>query len=140
MIYIFCYFFFFSSRRRHTRFDCDWSSDVCSSDLTPGEIPDQLRAEEFLQELSEYDKSGALPNLLIVTLNADHTNGTRPGSPTPRAMVAEDDLALGRMVEGISKSRFWEQSLILVVEDDAQDVLDHVDGYRTVALAIGPHI
>ncbi|PYT28947.1 MAG: hypothetical protein DMG57_13170 [Acidobacteria bacterium] len=103
-------------------------------------IPDQLRAEEFLQELSEYDKSGALPNLLIVTLNADHTNGTRPGSPTPRAMVAEDDLALGRMVEGISKSRFWEQSQIFVVEDDAQDGLDHVDGYRTVALAIGPHI
>jgi hypothetical protein len=73
-------------------------------------------------------------------LDEDHTNGTSPGSPTPRAMVADNDLALGRIVEGISKSRFWRQSLILVVEDDAQDGFDHMDGYRTVALAIGPHI
>jgi hypothetical protein len=55
-------------------------------------------------------------------------------------MVADDDLALGRMVEAISKSRFWPNSLILVVEDDAQNGLDHVDGHRTVALAIGPHV
>jgi len=61
----------------------------------------------------------------------------RPGSPTPRAMVADDDLALGRIVEGISNSRFWASSLVLVVEDDAQDGVDHVDGHRTVALAIG---
>ena len=81
-----------------------------------------------------------MPNLNIMTLNSDHTNGTRPGSPTPRAMVADNDLALGRIVEGISKSRFWANSLILVVEDDAQDGVDHVDGHRTVALAIGPHI
>ena len=81
-----------------------------------------------------------MANLSILTLNQDHTNGTRPGSPTPRAMVADDDLALGRIVEGISKSRFWPKSLILVVEDDAQDGVDHVDGHRTVALAIGPFI
>ena len=55
-------------------------------------------------------------------------------------MVADNDLALGRIVEGISKSRFWPKSLILVVEDDAQDGVDHVDGHRTVALAIGPHV
>ena len=78
--------------------------------------------------------------LNVITLNNDHTNGTRPGSPTPRAMVADNDLALGRMVEAISKSRFWPKSVILVVEDDAQNGLDHVDGHRTVALAIGPHI
>ena len=81
-----------------------------------------------------------MPNVNIITLNNDHTNGTRPGSPTPRAMVADNDLALGRIVEGLSKSRFWANSLILVVEDDAQDGLDHVDGHRTVALAIGPHV
>ena len=103
-------------------------------------IPDQIRAEEFLRELGEHEKSGQLPNLSILTLNQDHTNGTRPGVPTPRAMVADDDLALGRIVEGISKSRFWAHSLILVVEDDAQDGVDHVDGHRTVALAIGPNI
>ena len=74
------------------------------------------------------------------SLNSDHTNGTRPGSPTPKAMVADNDLALGRIVEGISKSSFWPNSLILVVEDDAQDGVDHVDGHRTVAMAIGPKI
>ena len=103
-------------------------------------IPDQIRAEEFLRELAEHEASGQLANLSILTLNQDHTNGTRPGVPTPRAMVADDDLALGRIVEGISKSRFWSTSLILVVEDDAQDGVDHVDGHRTVALAIGPFI
>jgi len=103
-------------------------------------IPDQIRAEEYLRELAEREKSGEMPNLNIITLTADHTNGTRPAGPSPRAMVADDDLALGRMVEGISKSRFWAKSLILVVEDDAQDGLDHVDGHRTVALAVGPFI
>ncbi len=103
-------------------------------------IPDQLRAEEFLRDLGEHEKSGQLPHVNILTLNSDHTNGTRPGSPSPRAMVADDDLALGRIVEGISKSRFWSTSLIFVVEDDAQDGVDHVDGHRTVALAIGPFI
>jgi YVTN family beta-propeller protein len=103
-------------------------------------ISDQIRAEEFLREFAEYEKSGNLPNLIIMSLNSDHTNGTRPGSPLPRAMVADDDLALGRMVEAISKSKFWPNSLILVTEDDAQDGVDHVDGHRTIGLAIGPHI
>ncbi|HWR54360.1 MAG TPA: bifunctional YncE family protein/alkaline phosphatase family protein [Bryobacteraceae bacterium] len=103
-------------------------------------IPDQIRAEAFLEELAEREKSGEMPNLLLMTMTSDHTMGTNPASPTPRAMVADNDLALGRMVEGITRSRFWPHSLILVVEDDAQDGLDHVDGHRTVALAIGPHI
>jgi YVTN family beta-propeller protein len=103
-------------------------------------LPDQIRAEEFLRELAEREKSGQMPHLSILTLPANHTNGTRPGSPTPRAMVADNDLALGRIVEGISKSRFWPKSLILVVEDDAQDGVDHVDGHRTLALAIGPYV
>jgi len=103
-------------------------------------IPDQLRADEFLRELVEFEKSGRLPQLMVMTLNSDHTSGTRPGSPTPRAMVADNDLALGRIIEALSKSRFWPHLVILVVEDDAQDGLDHVDGHRTVALAIGPYI
>ncbi len=103
-------------------------------------IPDQIRAEEFLRELAEHEASGKLANLSILTLNQDHTNGTRPGVPKPAAMVADNDLALGRIVEGISKSRFWSKSLILVVEDDAQNGVDHVDGHRTVALAIGPYV
>ncbi len=103
-------------------------------------IPDQLRADELIRELGEFETNGKLPHLLVITLNSDHTNGTKPGSPTPRAMVADDDLALGRIVETISKSGYWAKSLILVVEDDAQDGIDHVDGHRTVALAIGPHV
>jgi YVTN family beta-propeller protein len=103
-------------------------------------INDQIRAEEFLREFSEFDKADTVPQLSILALNSDHTNGTRPGGPTPRAMVADDDLALGRIVEGISKSKVWKDSLILVTEDDAQDGVDHVDGHRTVALAIGPHV
>ena len=103
-------------------------------------ITDQVRADEFLRELGTFEQSGNMPQLSVLTLTSDHTNGTRPNSPTPRAMVADDDYALGRIVEGISKSRFWASSLVLVVEDDAQNGLDHVDGHRTVALAIGPHI
>ncbi len=103
-------------------------------------IPDAIRAEEYLRELAAREKSGQMPNLSILTLTNNHTNGTNPKSPTPRAMVAANDLALGRIVEGISKSRFWAKSLILVVEDDAQDGVDHVDGHRTVALAVGPFI
>jgi hypothetical protein len=103
-------------------------------------IPDAIRAEEYLRELAEREKSGQMPNLNVITLSNDHTNGTNPKSPRPQAMVAANDLALGRIVEGISKSRFWRKSLILVVEDDAQDGVDHVDGRRTVALMVGPHI
>jgi YVTN family beta-propeller protein len=103
-------------------------------------IPDQIRAEEFLREFAEHEKSGELQNLSVISLNQDHTSGTSPAAPTPKAMVADDDLALGRIVEAISKSRFWAKSLILVTEDDAQNGVDHVDGHRTLALAIGPFI
>jgi YVTN family beta-propeller protein len=103
-------------------------------------IPDVIRAEAFLERLGKWEKEGTTPNLTIVTMTSDHTVGKNPGAPTPRAMVADNDLALGRMVEGISKSKMWAKSLILVVEDDAQDGVDHVAGNRTVALAIGPHI
>ncbi|MBI4909152.1 MAG: PD40 domain-containing protein [Acidobacteria bacterium] len=103
-------------------------------------IPDQIRTEEWLREFREFEKSGNLPSISIISLNSDHTNGTRPGSPRPAAMVADNDLALGRIVEAISKSRFWPNTLVLVTEDDAQDGIDHVDGHRTIGLAIGPHI
>jgi hypothetical protein len=103
-------------------------------------IPDQIRASVVEEELTEAEKSGHLPDLMVFGLTSDHTMGTTPGSPTPSAMVADNDLALGRIVEAVSKSRFWSSSLILVVEDDAQNGVDHVDGHRTVALAIGPSV
>jgi YVTN family beta-propeller protein len=102
-------------------------------------IPDVLRVEIFLKELKEYEKKGGLPDFVIVYLPQDHTSGTSPGSPTPRAHVADNDLALGRLVEGISKSRFWPKTCIFVIEDDPQNGFDHVDGHRSICLVISPY-
>ncbi len=98
------------------------------------------RADRFLEELAGFEKSGNLPNLIVLRLPNDHTAGTRPGGLTVTAMVADNDLALGRVVEGLSKSRFWPNMAIFVVEDDAQNGSDHIDAHRTVALAISPYI
>lgn len=103
------------------------------------EVMDQVRADRFVKKLTEFEKQGDLPPMVILRLPNDHTAGTRVGKPTPAAMVADNDLALGRCVEAISKSKFWPQSAIFVVEDDAQNGSDHVDAHRTVALAISPY-
>jgi YVTN family beta-propeller protein len=105
----------------------------------PLTTPDVVRARLFIDELKEYEKTGEFPNLVYLFLPGDHTNGTRPGSPTPRAMVADNDLALGLVVEAVSKSKFWPKTCILVTEDDPQNGFDHVDGHRTVGLAISPY-
>lgn len=102
-------------------------------------IPDVLRAEVFLKELKEFEREGYFPNLVIIYLPQDHTSGTQPGMPTPRAHVADNDLALGRIVEGISKSKFWQKTCIFVIEDDPQDGFDHVDGHRSLCLVISPY-
>jgi DNA-binding beta-propeller fold protein YncE len=101
---------------------------------------DARRADRFLEELAEFEKSGDLPRLIILRLPNDHTAGTKAGAWTVTACVGDNDLALGRVVEGLSKSRFWKQMSIFVVEDDAQNGSDHVDAHRTVALAISPYI
>ncbi len=103
-------------------------------------IPDVVRASIFLADLKRWQQEGSMPNLVIVQLPSDHTYGTRPGTSTPKAMVADNDLALGQIVEGLSRSSFWKKMAIFVVEDDAQNGVDHVDGHRTVALAIGPYV
>jgi hypothetical protein len=103
-------------------------------------LTDQFKTDEFLTEFAEFEKAGNLPQLSVITLNNDHTRGTSPGAGTPRAMVADNDLAVGRLVERVSKSPLWEQTLILVTEDDAQSGVDYVDGHRTLCLAIGPHV
>src|SRR5262245_29380095 len=102
-------------------------------------VPDQYRADIFLKEFAEFEKNGNLPNLNLLLLYDDHTEGTAPGFPTARAAVADNDLALGRIVEAISRSRYWKESAIFVTEDDSQDGLDHVDGHRTVGLVISPY-
>lgn len=103
-------------------------------------VPDVVRARIFLRHLQEWEHSGNMPNLVMVQLPSDHTEGTTPGFSTPKACFADNDLAIGQIVQGISHSRFWKSTLILIVEDDAQDGLDHVDGHRTVALAVSPYI
>jgi YVTN family beta-propeller protein len=101
-------------------------------------IPDNERIDVWLEEFRAYEKQGGLPSLSIIRLGNDHTTGTAPGKPTPRAMVAENDMALGRLVEAISRSRFWPESAILVLEDDAQNGPDHVDAHRSVLLLASP--
>jgi hypothetical protein len=105
----------------------------------PVVTPDVYRARLFIEELKACEKKGELPNLMYVFLPCNHTVGTRPGFPTPRAMVADNDLALGQIVEAVTKIRFWPQTCIFVVEDDPQFGMDHVDGHRTVAQVISPY-
>ena len=102
---------------------------------------DVMRADILIKELHDYETmpGDKMPELMIVALPNDHTAGVRPGSPTPRAMVADNDYALGKIVEAFSKSRFWENTVIFVVEDDSQSGWDHVSAYRTVALVISPY-
>jgi DNA-binding beta-propeller fold protein YncE len=103
------------------------------------DYPDQKRADRFLEELADFEKHDNLPRFIVLRLPNDHTSGTKPGAPTPTAQVADNDLALGRVVEGVSRSKFWKETAIFVIEDDAQNGSDHVDAHRTVALAISPY-
>jgi YVTN family beta-propeller protein len=102
------------------------------------DIPDNRRVDVWLKEFEEFVRAGTLPRLSIIRLGNDHTAGTRPGARTPRAMVAENDTALGRVVEAISRSRVWNESAIFVLEDDAQNGPDHVDAHRSPALVVSP--
>jgi hypothetical protein len=103
------------------------------------DYPDVKRAERFLAEMSRFERDGGMPQFSIVRLSNDHTSGTRVGKPTPIAYLADNDLALGMLVEGVSKSKFWKETAIFVVEDDAQNGPDHVDAHRSVALVISPY-
>ncbi len=104
------------------------------------DYPDQSRADRFIAELQRFEREGNLPRLQILRLPNDHTAGTSAGKPTPTAYLADNDLALGRVVEAISRSRFWSETAIFVVEDDAQNGPDHVDAHRTIAYVISPHV
>ena len=102
-------------------------------------VPDVVRARIFRRHLTEWESTGRMPNFVMIQLPSDHTEGTTPGFSTPKACMADNDLAVGEVVEAISHSQFWNSTLIFIVEDDAQDGLDHVDGHRTVALAVSPY-
>jgi len=101
---------------------------------------DVKRAERFISELKRFEKEGDMPRLQIVRLPNDHTSGTTSNKYTPIAQVGDNDLAFGMMVEAISHSKFWAETAIFVVEDDAQNGSDHVDAHRTIAFAISPYV
>jgi len=103
-------------------------------------IPDVERARVFLAEFAGYEKSGAMPELIVMRLPNDHTAGTKAGAPTPLAMAADNDYALGMVVEAVSKSKFWPSTAIFVVEDDAQNGPDHVDSHRSPAFVISSYV
>jgi YVTN family beta-propeller protein len=102
-------------------------------------VPDQYRADFILNELAEFETKGEFPQLVIICLPSDHTSGTSARSPTPRACIADNDLAFGRIVEGLSRSRFWKHMAIFAIEDDPQAGWDHVSGYRTISFCISPY-
>lgn len=97
------------------------------------------RANRFIEDFKTFEQKGDLPQLMVMRLPNDHTDGTRPGMHTPTAMVGDNDLALGMIIEKISSSRFWKDTAIFVVEDDAQNGSDHVDAHRTIAMIISPY-
>ena len=103
------------------------------------DYPDVQRIARFAAVLKDYEAAGEMPRLQVVRLPNDHTAGTRPGSLTPRALVADNDLALGRLVEAVSHSKFWATTAIFVLEDDAQNGPDHVDAHRIPAFVISPY-
>lgn len=103
------------------------------------DYPDVKRAERFISELKRFEAAGDMPRVQVLRLPNDHTFGTRVGKPTPTAMVADNDLALGMVIEAVTQSKFWKETAVFVIEDDAQNGPDHVDAHRVVALVVSPY-
>jgi YVTN family beta-propeller protein len=107
-------------------------------------VPDQIRAEVFLRHFARWIRERAagkdtMPNYITLRLPDDHTAGTTPGGPTPKASVADNDLAVGRVVDAVSHSAYWDDTAIFILEDDAQNGADHVDAHRSLALAVSKY-
>ena len=100
---------------------------------------DQQRADVFINEWKQFEQNNNLPNLMVLSLPNDHTAGTSPDFPTPDAMVADNDLALGRIIEMITKSKYWDSTVVFITQDDSQSGWDHVSAYRTVGLVVSPY-
>lgn len=101
---------------------------------------DMDRVDGFISDLQQAEETGELPRFMIMSLGEDHTQGTTPGRPTPQAAVASNDIGLGKIVEACSRSKFWKEMAIFVIEDDAQNGPDHVDAHRTIGLVISPYV
>lgn len=103
------------------------------------DVPDAVRAAKFIAWLKAREADGDLPALTILWLPNDHTSGTKATSPTPRAQVADNDLAMGQVVEALSRSKFWTNTCVFAIEDDPQNGWDHVSGYRTTAYVVSAY-
>jgi len=101
---------------------------------------DTDRADRFVKEFQEMDAAGTVPNFMMMGLGENHTSGTAPGAYTPKAQVASNDVAVGKIVEAITKSKAWSKFAIFIIEDDAQNGPDHVDSHRTAGLVISPYV
>jgi YVTN family beta-propeller protein len=101
---------------------------------------DYERADRFVEEFQEMDRDGTVPNFMFMSLGENHTSGTTPDAYTPKAQVASNDVAVGKIVEAISKSKVWSTFAIFIIEDDAQNGPDHVDSHRTAGLVISPYV
>ncbi len=128
---------------RSTRFD-QQNLDPMVEQRAPGEqaprLRDYTRGDRFVAEFEEMDRNGTVPNFMFMSLGENHTQGTTPGAYTPRAQVASNDVAVGKIVEAITKSRVWPEFAIFIIEDDAQNGPDHVDSHRTAGLVISPYV
>ena len=102
-------------------------------------VRDTDNAAVFLKEYAAFAATGTMPKFIVMSLGEDHTDGTKTGSYTPQACVASNDLALGRIVEAVSKGPLWKETAIFVIEDDAQNGPDHIDAHRTVGLVVSPY-
>jgi YVTN family beta-propeller protein len=100
---------------------------------------DQQRADIFMEEWKQAELTNSLPNLMVVSLPNDHSAGTSPDFPTPNAMVADNDLAVGRIIDMITKSKYWDSTVIFITQDDSQSGWDHISAYRTVGLVVSPY-
>lgn len=129
--------FVYSGRTGIKALEGHFDRDFPSYDLN---IPDQVRFEKWRQDFDSLLAIDAVASFNTIRLPNDHTAGARVGMPTPKAMVAENDLALGQMIAHLSKSKIWSQSVIFVLEDDAQNGPDHVDAHRSIALVVGPYV
>jgi hypothetical protein len=102
-------------------------------------VPDVMRAAEFIRELRQFETNGGFPELVLLFLPNDHTAGTEKKYPKPGSLIADNDLALGQVVEALSHSRFWPETCLLAIEDDPQAGWDHVSGYRTTCYVASPY-
>jgi DNA-binding beta-propeller fold protein YncE len=128
---------------RSTRFEqrpSDPQVERRPADVQSLRTRDYERADRFVEEFQEMDRDGTVPNFMFMSLGENHTSGTTPGAYTPKAQVASNDVAVGKIVETITKSKVWGAFAIFIIEDDAQNGPDHVDSHRTAGLVISPYV